>query len=117
AALSSCGGGAAFLHAVASMTAAAAKVKHVRRVARMEGLLARSGARNAERLSRMDEIGVLDLVLVRLVDLAPLLGVAVHPLGDLRQTIALHHRVGLVRGRRRRRGAAPAFDIGKIGLR
>src|SRR4026209_737971 len=53
-----------------------------------------SGLRDLEHLSGIDLIRVLDDVLVRFVDLLPLLRVAVELLGDLRETVSLHHRIG-----------------------
>src|SRR5262245_16719077 len=74
---------------------------------RIFDLLSPSGVRggNPELLARADEVGILDLIPVRLEDPAPLIGVAVHALGDLREAIACDDGVGLLRGRRRgRRG-------------
>src|SRR5678816_2269692 len=54
----------------------------------------RSGARNFERLSRIDEIRVLDRVLVRFVDPMPLRRIAVLVLRDLGERIPSNDGVG-----------------------
>src|SRR5678815_4960080 len=54
----------------------------------------RSGARNLERLSRIDEVRVLDRVLVRFVDPMPLRRIAVLVLRDLGERVSSDHRVG-----------------------
>src|SRR5258705_8303979 len=57
------------------------------------------GLRDLEDLSGVDEIGILDLVPVGLPDPAPLIGVAVVVLRDLREIVARHDGVGrLLRG-------------------
>src|SRR5919201_7096632 len=63
--------------------------------------------RKGEYLTGLDQIGILDLVSVRVEDRVPLVGVAVHVLGDLRQAVTGLHGValGLV-GRRAARAAA-----------
>src|SRR6266550_2934977 len=58
-----------------------------------------SGGRELEHLTGLDQIGIFDLVPVRLEDLPPLAGVAVDTLGDLRETVALLHDVRPGRGR------------------
>src|SRR5271166_3463758 len=52
-----------------------------------------SAGRYFQHLSRTDEVRILDGVLVRLVDEAPLLGVAHERLGDFGEAVSLHHRV------------------------
>src|SRR5687768_9174029 len=71
-----------------------------------------SGSGQLQHLAGMNEIGILDDVPVGLVDLAPLLRVAVHPLGDLREAVALLDRVGLLRlgGSAGSGGGAAALD-------
>src|SRR5688500_9323404 len=90
-------------------------------------------SRERERLAGVDQVGVLDGVLVRLVDLAPLRGVAVLRLGDLREAVARLHRVAAARpggardgrvGERgverrvgaRRGGGAAALHVREVGL-
>src|SRR5688572_13649915 len=64
----------------------------------------------------MDEIGIVDNVPVGLVDLVPLLGIAVDPLGDLRETVTLLDRVGLSRRcRGGSGGGSAALDTGEVG--
>src|ERR1700752_2228421 len=65
--------------------------------------------RQTQRLPGVDEIGVLDDVAIGVVDPAPVVGVAINLLGDLRQAVAWLDHIGLsavgprraVRGRRR----------------
>src|SRR5512147_1844147 len=52
---------------------------------------------NAKKLAREDQIRILDLVLIGFVDLPPQARFSVNILGDLRERVALHHRVGLHR--------------------
>src|SRR5215207_2469131 len=81
----------------------------------MRALLGPSGLGNREGLAWVDEIGILDDVLIRLVDPLPLAGAAVEVLGDLRERITFHDRVRPAR--RRRGGRAVAFHVTEIGLR
>src|SRR5215211_2598871 len=117
AAASAGGAGASFfLQAGMPITATARPAAHnILRDRIMMALLGQSGLGNGEGLAGIDEVGILDGVLVRLVNALPLAGATVILLGDLRQRIAFHDRMGPRRGRRCR--AAPAFHVAEIGLR
>src|SRR6187401_442018 len=127
------GGGAAFLQAMPANSARASAVERAVFLPCMvsslrgEGLAGGEllgggvGFGNAQLLAGVDEIGVLDLVLVGLEDARPQACLAVLALGDLRQAVARHDRVGagldhrrcggLRRGRRRR---GPSLDVREI---
>src|SRR5687767_7236317 len=67
----------------------------------------------------MDQVGILDLVAIRFVDLAPLLRVAVLALGDFRQTITGDDGITphfYISPRARRGARAAASDIGEVRL-
>src|SRR4029079_869347 len=69
--------------------------------------------RKGEYLPRMDQVGILDLVAIRVEDGVPLVGITVHALRDLREAVARLHCVALplVRGRGAR---AAALNVGEI---
>src|SRR5215210_4046488 len=92
AAASAGGAGASFfLQAGMATTATARPAAHnILRDRIMMALLGRSGLWNGEGLAGIDEVGILDGVLVRLVNALPLAGATVILLGDLRQRIAFH---------------------------
>src|SRR5687768_2623681 len=86
------GGGAGFEQPTAIPRAkngkSAARVYRFMALSPRKGLLG-----DAQRLARVDQVGILDEVLVGLVDLAPLLAVAVSPLRDLGEAVTLHHDI------------------------
>src|SRR5215208_5282693 len=74
-----------------------------------------SGLRNPEDLPGIDEVGILNEIPVGFVDSPPLLSITVLPLGDLRQTVAVLHRITAPSGTGSRR-RAPACYIREVGL-
>src|ERR1051325_1023386 len=96
-----------FLHAATVASAPkAATVQTSRVLAKMLIRLSSGSWRKREHLSRMDQIGVLDLVAVRGIDRVPFVGVAQLAFGDLGQAVTGLNgdRARLLRGSRRRRG-------------
>src|SRR5436190_19568170 len=107
--------------------------RHAERAMCLDCIMATLCSGNRELLSGVDQVGVLDLILVRFVNAMPLVGVAVEVLRDLRQAVSSHDNIGLAlsgcagrargwRERRKRRrgvggsGRAARLNIGKVGF-